>query len=634
MKNKKEYFEIKAIIAMTIICCLLASTVSIAEPVGSEVELEKYSRFGFVDGVFDNTNTYRYTSNTSSIKNIIRWDGNEWHTLGKGRNASALALTTYGENLSVGGLFDGETGGSCPPTYINDSIIIWYGNSWSLMTPIGNPLIAFIFTETIWNEDLYVGGFFFGESGIHHLARYEGNSWSEVGGGTYHPDYLSDVLTLNVFDDRLVVGGRFKWVEEYEGILANGLALWDGSSWDPIGVQTVRDRVGANIYTSSCVIGDDLYVAGRFMHEVLPDTFVKNLAVYGNYGPEGALGWSDEQLITDIDIGNAGMILTVEEYNGDLVVGGFFTEINGVPVNHIARWDGNQWHAFDGGMTGDDPVHTRVHDIIVYNGELIAGGCFNSAGNSSAKNIAKWDGSSWSEIGNDIVDVPFVEDLWHGVWAMEEYNGDLIVAGNFIDDTIPPETTCTLLGEMHNNVYISNVTVLLEATDDMSGVNRTMYKVDDGEWDEYEISFTITEEGTHTVYYYSVDNDDNVEPVKTTNFTIDFNTSNPQPELDVEISGGLGIDVTISNIGDGDAIDIDWTVNIEGGLFVNPRNSSDTIDSLSAGEYETVHIDIFGIGLGFLADTPIITATANTDGADEIEESIEARIFFTTVVQI
>ena len=31
-------------------------------------------------------------------------------------------------------------------------------------------------------------------------------------------------------------------------------------------------------------------------------------------------------------------------YNGDLIVGGNFTSAGGVSADHIARWDGNTWH--------------------------------------------------------------------------------------------------------------------------------------------------------------------------------------------------------------------------------------------------------------------------------------------------
>ena len=618
MKKKSNNNKfLNAAVTMTFVAILLFSTTINA----AQEKTEEKLNFGFVN----DSNDYLYNTNSdSAIKNIARWDGNEWHNLGSGRNRTVCTLTNYDGDLIVGGIFDDETQGSCPPMYINDSILRWNGETWSLMTAMGNPLIAFIYSLNVWNGELYAGGFFFGESEIHHLARYEGYGWSEVGGGTYDPDYTAEVLTLSDFNNDLVVGGGFTNVGSIQGPPAAGLALWDNVNWDPIGNPFYDGRRVNRIFTSSCVIGENLYVGGMFKR-VGPDIECRNLAVYGPCGPGGTMAWSDEILIGYDDIGNECMILSVEEFNGDLIVGGFFDEINGVSVNHIARWDGNEWLPLGDGMTSDDTENTRVHDLFVYEGDLYAGGYFTSAGSSSAINLAKWDGSEWTEVGNDVVDVPFTTGMWQGVWTIEEYNGDLIVGGNFIDDCTPPESTCTLLGEMHNNVYISDVTVVLEATDDMSGVNHIMYKVDDGEWNEYDISFTITEEGTHTVYYYAVDNDNNTEPEKSTEFIIDF--QNDQPELEIEIIKGLGVTIIISNVGEVDAYNVISDVNITGGILnrINTQLES-TDDILAAGEEVILSSSLIGLG-------PInIDVKVSADDFEEITENTDGFIILFYVI--
>ena len=89
-------------------------------------------------------------------------------------------------------------------------------------------------------------------------------------------------------------------------------------------------------------------------------------------------------------------------------------------------------------------------------------------------------------------------------------------------DITPPVTTCMLDGELVGGVYVSDVTATLTATDDMSGVNYTMYKINDGVWQEYVSPFIVSENGTYTIYFYSVDNAENVEPEKNIIFTIDL----------------------------------------------------------------------------------------------------------------
>lgn len=77
--------------------------------------------------------------------------------------------------------------------------------------------------------------------------------------------------------------------------------------------------------------------------------------------------------------------------------------------------------------------------------------------------------------------------------------------------------------------FLDNVTVVLEATDDISGVNRTMYKIDlitpqgqgeVGNWGEYTEPIFLNQLGSYTITYYSVDNAGNVEAEKSTQFKI------------------------------------------------------------------------------------------------------------------
>jgi Immune inhibitor A-like, MAM domain len=93
----------------------------------------------------------------------------------------------------------------------------------------------------------------------------------------------------------------------------------------------------------------------------------------------------------------------------------------------------------------------------------------------------------------------------------------------------PPHTDATISGTMgENGWYVSNVTVLLRAWDYKwpHGVNYTMYKIDHGDWikenySEEGITIIISTDGDHTVYFYSVDFNGNVETEHSVYFVID-----------------------------------------------------------------------------------------------------------------
>ena len=113
---------------------------------------------------------------------------------------------------------------------------------------------------------------------------------------------------------------------------------------------------------------------------------------------------------------NGTEVNAIVEYNGDIIVGGEFTTAGGVNVGYIAKWDGMQWSSLAQGVNGP------VDALAVFNGNLYVGGTFTTAGGSPANNIAKWDGATWTAMG---------PGLDGDVRAMIVYNSELVVGGGF-----------------------------------------------------------------------------------------------------------------------------------------------------------------------------------------------------------
>ncbi len=110
-------------------------------------------------------------------------------------------------------------------------------------------------------------------------------------------------------------------------------------------------------------------------------------------------------------------------YNGDLIVGGVFTSAGGVSANHIARWNGTSWSPLGLGVNG------KVNALIVKNGLLYVGGEFTEAGGQVMNYIAIWDGTQWL---NDLGDMGSI------VTSFAIFNNRLIVGGYFTDaDGVP-----------------------------------------------------------------------------------------------------------------------------------------------------------------------------------------------------
>ena len=125
-------------------------------------------------------------------------------------------------------------------------------------------------------------------------------------------------------------------------------------------------------------------------------------------------------------------------------------------------------------------------------------------------------------------------------WAIDELGNEAIHQSIdvYLDNT-SPETSAVLTPAQpngENGWYISNVSLVLTANDTGSGVNTIYYKINDGEWNEYNESLSFTEEGIYIIHYYAVDNLGNSEAEKSIEIKIDKTA----PTLDYNITGEEG----------------------------------------------------------------------------------------------
>ena len=114
-------------------------------------------------------------------------------------------------------------------------------------------------------------------------------------------------------------------------------------------------------------------------------------------------------------------------------------------------------------------------------------------------------------------------------------------------DGTPPETTCALSGEKgHYDWYRSDVLVSLTATDDISGVDYTKYRIDGGPWQTYSDSFLVEGECIKEaviVEFYSVDKCGNSEEPHTCQ---SFKIDQVDPTCGIIINSGAECTASVS----------------------------------------------------------------------------------------
>jgi hypothetical protein len=103
-------------------------------------------------------------------------------------------------------------------------------------------------------------------------------------------------------------------------------------------------------------------------------------------------------------------------------------------------------------------------------------------------------------------------------------------------DTTAPKTVPSFTGPQTGGTWTGTVTITLNATDNLSGVAATYYKLDGGPQATYFAPIMVSWVGAHKIVVWSVDLAGNVEKAGTTTWTIDSTTSislqvSPSPSI-------------------------------------------------------------------------------------------------------
>ncbi|MGV6852407.1 MAG: hypothetical protein ACWA5R_09565 [bacterium] len=218
-----------------------------------------------------------------------------------------------------------------------------------------------------YNGDLYATGLFDTANGMtaNAIAKWNGTQWTPAVPGFF----ATQNSPMTVWDNRLVVAGF------YNGL--NSVIAWDGNT-----IEKLDGAFGMNHFE---VYQGDLIADGS-----------SGVIRYNNNGT-----WSEI-------ISNVPNINVLKAVGSNLFIGGSFTGVcNGglfVNANNIMRWDGSQCYPLGEGVVDGSSSFDSVQDIGVMDGDLIVMGRFDHSGLKELKNLAYWDGTSWSAIGQGLVD--------------------------------------------------------------------------------------------------------------------------------------------------------------------------------------------------------------------------------------
>ncbi len=372
-------------------------------PLGDGLEKEVYAVAGNERALYA-----LHRRNTTMVVGrsvVSRWDGHDWIRIGVVQSTDPYGRLFVGpeDDVFATGLFAGVDSVVAP------GLAHWSGTEWEPMVKGASGgvagIINTVFALAEHQGSVYMGGIFLsaGDELSDGLARWDGKKWHDVSGGI--GAWFHRIHALVSSGDRLFASGAFTNIG---GVAANNVASWDGSRWAALG-PGISNSVLALAWWRS-----NLYAAGRFQFA-------------GSNAAENIAEW-DGTTWRPLGEGCNSNVNAMIEWRGDLYVGGRFTSAGGNSVSRLARWDSVHWSDAGGGVTGDRDqtglFGPTVSALAVGPDGLYVGGRFTVAGSVPATNIARWDGTNWHPLGQG----------WSGSVSTISVQGRQVFVGGAVTD--------------------------------------------------------------------------------------------------------------------------------------------------------------------------------------------------------
>jgi len=354
------------------------------------------------------------------FRQVVAWSDAGWQTLGGGVWSSSYqpdveALEVFdeggGELLVVGGKFTAAGGAEA------SHLAAWDGTSWrELGRGVNGRVTGLAVFDAGAGDELYVAGHFSAVgtrpnwSGTdvsipaYHVAKWDGETWSEVGGGLELSGPATD-LRLDVLDDG---SGEHLFAWEHDG-----WEVWQlvGGSWTAIAPASISSPI-ESLVSADDGSGSTLFLAADGIRKRVGATWQQILEDWQGYSLAGIAEGPSKYLYaagTFEDLGGAYGEIELRRWNGttwsaaladqgdplfvlpDPVLGDVL-----VTPSPFAHWSGTSWEEYSaagdtvGGVTSIALLGEETTPSVLFAGPLRAGGVQLDGG------IGRWDGTSVS----------------------------------------------------------------------------------------------------------------------------------------------------------------------------------------------------------------------------------------------
>lgn len=331
------------------------------------------------------------SSDTGTVNRVARWDGTQWSSIGTGMNGSVSAIVQLPNgDIVAAGSFSSAGGVAA------SRIARWDGVGWN---PMGLGVNDTVYSlQAMPDGSVIVGGIFAAAGGVsaRWVARWDSltGAWTPMSAGLPAGGGFISALTMRP-NGELFCGGFMQ-------NSSNIVFRWSGAQWETIGTGTATDWV----VDLEVMPGGDLIASGLF--DRMNGTNASRIA-----------RWNGQSWFP-LGSGLTGFPRVAVSTEGHVFATGSFLSVGLVPAMRVAEWDGLTWSALNPGTNGQVSAIARLP-----NGDLVVGGGFSTIEGVSAWRVARRDLSgSWSPC------LPNLQGV--GVRSIAVLpNGDFVVAGSF-----------------------------------------------------------------------------------------------------------------------------------------------------------------------------------------------------------
>jgi len=351
-----------------------------------------------------------------------------WSHVGTGGTASKPSLNgaVYALNTDDPGvLFAGGSFTNAGGHAAADYIARWSNGAWAALgsAHLNGAVHAIAYAP----GKVYAGGVFTnagGDGNLDFVAVWNGSKWKSVCNSASGPLVTGNVNALQIIGSTLYIGGSFQngaGIASADYLLACNLTTGVATS-----TMLNDGDFSGSVYALAADSKGTLYAGGGFTNlGKVPGA--DNVAAYSN-GSWHALGTGPGPNGGSID----DFVRSLMAVGTNLYVGTDSKNVGGVAqADHVARWNGTTWSALGASKAGSNgwfPDSAFIYGLAHYHSYIFATGSFqNAGGNSHADNIAYFDGSRWRPLGAHGTNGPWIG---YGL-ALAIYQGKLIAGGNF-----------------------------------------------------------------------------------------------------------------------------------------------------------------------------------------------------------